>query len=513
MISLASIDTIAKAYAAHNRIHAEYVDARWGQRRKASMQEDHEGVVRKLLELGGKHLSKGEALDDTLPQELRGAFKARYLSTNIILVEGEPATSTPQVLRTGTFYHPHYGKFTITVADLENMLANFTSKRPKAPTEMVVDFEHMSVADPPVVAPAAGWVKGLKVEGEALFATVEWTEDAADKIRKKEYRFISPEFSLNYRDKESGKSIGATLVAVALTNRPFLEGMLPVVLSEELAEVLTLSETTLEGINALVSEDNTYVLAEWTTQYIDTLPDSCFAYVKSGGEKDADGNTVPRALRFLPYKDADGEVDPAQLRTALASLPEADLTSEEQTTAKAALTKAAKGAGIEDAGTEAKSTKEGASIMGDAELRKLLGLAEDANIADGIVALQAKAKDATDTGSKLTTETERANVAELKLNEQEADVVVATALTDKKILPKQAEWAKQYCLTDRAGFDAYIEAAAPVGPEEGEKGSGHSTKETITATERKIAKKLGVKEEALQAQKDRDAEAAAAEEE
>lgn len=588
MIDLTNLDTVAKAYAAHNRLHAEYVDARWGKRRKVTMQEDHEGIVRKLLELGGKHLPKGEALDDTLPQDLREAFKARYLSDNIVLAEGDPVTSIIQVLRTGTFYHPQYGKFTIAVADLENMIANFTNKRPKAPTEMVVDFEHMSIAEPPQVAPAAGWVKGLSLEDEALFAAVEWTEDAADKIRKKEYRFISPEFSLNYRDKETGKSIGATLVAVALTNRPFLEGMLPVVLSEELASAFALSELTLQGINTLIAAEGdegytekadlvrrayraftgerdfewvvevydeavvvekadglynipytliadsyvfdivnqqkvkrVYVAAsdstpvEWTAAYIDGLPDDCFAYIKSGGKQGEDGKTEPRSLRFLPYKDEDGAFDLSRWRKAMTRLPDTQLTAEEQTKAKAALNEAAKEAGVDEAGEEQNNDK-GASKMSDA-IRKLLGLAngaEDAAVEGAIQALQAKATGADEINTKLTTETKRADDAELTLLGQEADTLVAKALEDKKILPKQQEWAKNYCLTDRAGFDAYIENAAPVGPETGEKGSEHAAKgEAITASERKAAKKLGVTEEQLVALKEKDAAAEAEAEE
>jgi len=74
--------------------------------------------------------------------------------------------------------------------------------------------------------------------------------------------------------------------------------------------------------------------AEWTTEYINDLPDSAFALVSKGGEKDAQGKTVPRNLRYLPHHDAQGSLNLAHLRNALARLPQTDLTSEERVEAK-----------------------------------------------------------------------------------------------------------------------------------------------------------------------------------
>lgn len=55
----------------------------------------------------------------------------------------------------------------------------------------------------------------------------------------------------------------------------------------------------------------------WTTEYINNLPDSAFLYIESGGDKDADGKTIPRSLRHLPFKDAEGDIDLAHLRNAI----------------------------------------------------------------------------------------------------------------------------------------------------------------------------------------------------
>ncbi len=61
--------------------------------------------------------------------------------------------------------------------------------------------------------------------------------------------------------------------------------------------------------------------AVWDVKYINDLPDDCFAVILPGGEKDEEGKTVPRTLRYFPYKNAQGEIDLPHLRNALARLP------------------------------------------------------------------------------------------------------------------------------------------------------------------------------------------------
>jgi hypothetical protein len=53
------------------------------------------------------------------------------------------------------------------------------------------------------------------------------------------------------------------------------------------------------------------------------LPDSAFAYISPGG-KVVDGKTEPCSLRHLPYKNADGSVDPAHCRNALSRLSQTE---------------------------------------------------------------------------------------------------------------------------------------------------------------------------------------------
>ena len=393
MVDLTSIDTLHTAYALHNKIHGSYVDARWGAQRKADIQSDHEAVVRKILELGGRHIPKGDSLDDTLPQELREHVRLRYFADVAVPTDAEgPPISLVQVLRTGLFYHPIYGKFSITDETLSTMLRNFKEIRPKPPTELVVDWEHLS-SEPSDKGKAAGWVKDLVKEDGCLFASVEWTDEAAAQIRTKAYRYISPEFDFNYRDKDTGKRVGPTLLAVALTNHPFIEGMEPVVLSSELSAMLFSEGGDFAEANDLTKDNSGGQFAEWTAAYINDLPDSSFAYIKSGGEKDEDGKTAPRSLRYLPYKDKDGKVDVSHLRNALSRLPQTDLSPEEQAEARRALISAAQDAGVGDYSEADKNILKEVlkELMDDKQLRETLNLGDSDDVVQAVERLKVDA--------------------------------------------------------------------------------------------------------------------------
>jgi phage I-like protein/cation transport regulator ChaB len=400
-------------------------------------------------------------------------------------------TTVTQVFRTGTFFHRLYGKFTITDNDLKTMEANFRASRPKPPTEMVVDYEHMSALGAPE-APAAGWVKDVTHRAGELLATIEWTDKAAGLIAAKEYRFVSPEWTMNYKDKETNKDIGPCLLSVGLTNRPFFEGMRPVMMSEKLEEVMIMSEKMLG--------------AEWDTATINDFPDGCFAYIAPGGEKDASGKTVPRSLRYLPYRNADGAVDLPHLRNALARLSQTDLLPEAQAKARSVLEDAAAKAGVGEAGDQQKNTGKENTGMEDKELRKVLAVDDKADITATLTALMAKAKSFDDTLKAKDTAEAGLLAANAKLTAIDVEADVTAAVKDGKVLPKQVAWAKSFRAKDPEGFKSYLAVAAIAGPDGHILGSEHSAEEvTLTATEISIGEKMGVSKEKLLAQKKADA--------
>ena len=80
--------------------------------------------------------------------------------------------------------------------------------------------------------------------------------------------------------------------------------------------------------------------AKLSAKAINNLPDSDFAYIAPGGEKDSEGKTTPRSLRHLPIPDA------AHVRNALARLTQTHIPAEAKKKALAKITRKAKELGV-----------------------------------------------------------------------------------------------------------------------------------------------------------------------
>jgi phage I-like protein len=94
--------------------------------------------------------------------------------------------------------------------------------------ELSIDYEHQSLTDPPVRAPAAAWF-GLEVRADGLWAVnVRWTPDADAHLRAGEYRYFSPAVEL---DGDTGRVL--RLINLALTNLPATKAMKPLVAAKD----------------------------------------------------------------------------------------------------------------------------------------------------------------------------------------------------------------------------------------------------------------------------------------
>ncbi|MFQ5463605.1 MAG: phage protease, partial [Phycisphaerae bacterium] len=96
-------------------------------------------------------------------------------------------------------------------------------------TDLPIDYEHQTLggafASPTGQAPAAGWIKRIVGRaGVGLLADIEWTEQAAEMLLAKQYRYLSPVALIRKSDRK--------LIAIhsaALTNKPAIVGMAPIV--------------------------------------------------------------------------------------------------------------------------------------------------------------------------------------------------------------------------------------------------------------------------------------------
>jgi phage I-like protein len=105
------------------------------------------------------------------------------------------------------------GGFKFSEADADAVIKDFNSKG----RDVVIDYEHQTLNGGQ--APAAGWISALEKKTDGLYATVKgWTARAAEYIKNKEYRFISPVLRII-----NGAPVA--LHSVALTNQPALHDL------------------------------------------------------------------------------------------------------------------------------------------------------------------------------------------------------------------------------------------------------------------------------------------------
>lgn len=151
---------------------------------------------------------------------------------------GDNTSKRVQIAKVGYYTHNIYGPFSISEYDLERMVHHLSinARRQTIEDRPVVPFDYKH-DDEDV---AAGWITKLEIDVDkngvkSLFAEVEWTPVAADKIRKKEFKFVSPSIRRNYRDAETGEKFDVLLIGAALTNVPFLRDMEAIYLLSEQA--------------------------------------------------------------------------------------------------------------------------------------------------------------------------------------------------------------------------------------------------------------------------------------
>jgi hypothetical protein len=128
------------------------------------------------------------------------------------------------ILPVGKYQHPKYGEIDITPERVRRFATNVNRKI--RGQDLDIDYDHKKRTDE-----AAGWIKSADVRSNGLWALVEFTKAAAQKIRDKAYRYFSPEFADKWQDNQ-GQAHQDVLFGGGLTNRPFLKDILPLNLSE-----------------------------------------------------------------------------------------------------------------------------------------------------------------------------------------------------------------------------------------------------------------------------------------
>lgn len=215
----------------------------------------------------------------------------------IIMTADPVSQSVIQVARCGTFDGHSQGAFAFDPATFDAIVRNFDATENK---RIPIDYEHASEMPtaPGVMqsgAPAVGWVTHLESRGEAgLYASVDWVDpQAVERIRMGQYAYCSPAVVFGAIDPSTGEAIGPKLTSVALTNRPFLDGMAALTARDPIAASLAPESVHVPTAAAVQKE---------TTMEPDKKSPLAGLAVKMGMDPEAAENEIIAAIEALLEK-------------------------------------------------------------------------------------------------------------------------------------------------------------------------------------------------------------------
>jgi len=137
-----------------------------------------------------------------------------------------------QIAYGGDFVHQEYGEFSLSPLKFKKWAANM-ERLAGMGQKIPVWIGHPRDV---VSAPAAGWIQGLAVSGDVPIAQIRLLAATAERIRKGEFLYVSPEF-LDHDHDEQGQDIGPALQGLGITNTPFLVGLPELRLSASQARI------------------------------------------------------------------------------------------------------------------------------------------------------------------------------------------------------------------------------------------------------------------------------------
>lgn len=184
---------------------------------------------------------------NTAAHRLSSSRRDRCTTLAIAVAGGEP----PSEFRifTAGVVDTVKGKFTFDETSAASVMAEYAAHG----IDLMIDYDHASLdigVDPSLSGRAAGWFN-LEVRGGELWAVnVRWTPPAAEALRRKEWRFMSPAF------QTEGSRIVAVM-NVAITNLPATRRLEPLMAASitALGASMLSAEIVKEALDALQSGD------------------------------------------------------------------------------------------------------------------------------------------------------------------------------------------------------------------------------------------------------------------
>lgn len=224
--------------------------------------ENNAKMERCVLGLTKQGKSKDSAIAMCKSSMMKSKMSEMMITNYFEFAEPEAGSKTSEIeiLKTGVWNHPAYGKMKITQETLEEMIQHFEDKLRKG----VYITEGHPVADEEL--PAVGWVKSLVQKGsDTLTAVIEWTDKGMELLKSKAYKFFSPEFYFTFEDPETRERFNNVLTGGALTNKPYFKSLEAIVLSEQFliskSKVMELEKIIAKEPSELTAEEKTFLIS------------------------------------------------------------------------------------------------------------------------------------------------------------------------------------------------------------------------------------------------------------
>lgn len=186
---------------------------------------------------------------NTGPRHAARRGKGDHLALSIAVMGDEPPSEF-RIFTAGTVESTK-GEILFDDAAAESVMTEYAEHG----IDLMIDYDHASLAyaslDPAQAGKAAGWFN-LEVRGGELWAVnVRWTAPAADALRRKEWRFMSPAFNTDKAGRVT------SLLNVAITNLPATRRLEPLMAASVTALGATMlsAETIKEALDALIAGD------------------------------------------------------------------------------------------------------------------------------------------------------------------------------------------------------------------------------------------------------------------
>ena len=125
-----------------------------------------------------------------------------------------------EMLRTGEVHTDEWGVINVTQELLETFIRNFEAGVRGA--EVAIDYDHKKLR-----RDASGWLKKLMLSDDKtkLIGLIDWTTEAAQKIKEKAYKYFSASWAPSFLDTKTGKRYENVFLGGGICNDPMIKGM------------------------------------------------------------------------------------------------------------------------------------------------------------------------------------------------------------------------------------------------------------------------------------------------